>query len=190
MNKTLVVVLSVIVVLILMVGGYFVGTYNRLVVLDQEVQTKQAQVEVVLQRRFDLIPNLVASTKGVLTQEQKVFGDIAEARTRYSGTTSGSAQRVEASNELESALSRLLVIVENYPQLKSDQTVQALMDELSGTENRIAVERGRYNESASSYNVQVRQFPTNLFAGMLGFSVRPLFEAQDGAQNAPSVNLQ
>lgn len=190
MKKVLIYSLVGIIGISVVLGIYMIGLYNKLVVADQEVKNKWAQVEVVLQRRFDLIPNLVNSTKGVLTQEQKVFGDIAEARTRYSGAQAGSDEKVEAANQLESSLSRLLVIVENYPQLKSDQTVKALMDELAGTENRIAVERQRYNDAATAFNILVKRFPTNLFANMLGFGEKKLFEAVSGSDVAPEVNLQ
>jgi LemA protein len=190
MNKTLLVIVGVVVVLGLCVLGSAVTTYNSLVTLEQDVANKQAQVEVVLQRRFDLIPNLVNSTKGVLTQEQKVFGDIADARTRYAGTQAGTTDRVDAANQLESSLSRLLVIVENYPDLKSNQTVQDLMTELAGTENRISVERQRYNESVTTFNTKIKTFPTNLFAGMFGFKAKSLFEAVSAADTAPVVDLQ
>lgn len=187
MNKTLLFVLGGIVGLLLLVGVWVVGIYNNLVTLEQEVENKQGQVEVVLQRRFDLIPNLVNSTKGVLKQEQEIFTKLAEARSKYAGAT-GSA-KVGAANELESALSRLLVVVENYPTLKSDQTVKDLMTELAGSENRIAVERQRYNDSVTTFNKKVKLFPTNLIASMLGFDAKPLFEAADNADEAPTVEL-
>lgn len=189
MKKTLLVVFGVIVLLVAVVAIMAIGKYNQFVKLDQNVENQQAQVEVVLQRRFDLIPNLVESTKGVLKQEQKVFGDIAAARTKYGNAQSGSQEKVQAANELENSLSRLLVIVENYPELKSDQTVKSLMDELAGTENRIAVERRRYNDNATEYNSAIRTFPNSVFAGMFGFQKRPLFEAAQGADKAPQVNL-
>jgi LemA protein len=187
--KKLLVPLLIVGGIILVIGGYLVSTYNSLVVLDQEVSNKQAQVEVVLQRRFDLIPNLVNATKGFLTQEQKVFSDIADARTKYAGSASGSSEKLDAANQLESSLARLLVIVENYPTLKSDQTIRDLMTELAGTENRIAVERQRFNDTASGYNVKVRSFPTNILAGMFGFEKRTLFESTPGASVAPTVSL-
>jgi LemA protein len=168
---------------------YLVGLYNSLVGLNADVENKQAQVEVVLQRRFDLIPNLVNSTKGVLQQEQKVFSDIANARANYSGAKTGSEDKVKAANELETSLSRLLVIVESYPQLKSDQTVKDLMTELAGTENRISVERQRYNDTVTVYNKKVATFPTNIFSSMFGFGKKTLFEAVSGSEVAPTVNL-
>lgn len=187
--KYLLFVLLGIVGLGIVTGMWLMGNYNALVSLDEAVTTERAQVETQYQRRFDLIPGLVESTKGVLRQEQAVFGAIAEARTRYAGTESGSDERVEAAGQLDSALSRLLVIMENYPQLKSDQTVQGLMDELAGTENRIAVARGRYNETVRTYNVKIKRFPVNMIAGMFGFEGREMFESVDKADEAVKVDL-
>lgn len=189
MKKGLLIILAVIAGLILLVGGWFVGKYNAMVTGEQEVENKQAQVEVQLQRRYDLIPNLVNSVKGSMTQEQTVFGDIADARTRYAGATSGTSDKVEASNELESAIGRLLVIIENYPELKSNETVVGLMDELAGTENRVAVERRRYNDEVTTFNNLIKTFPNNLFAGLFGFEEKVRFEAAEGAETAPEVNL-
>lgn len=189
MKKGLLIILAVIAGLILLVGGWFVGKYNAMVTGEQEVENKQAQVEVQLQRRYDLIPNLVNSVKGSMTQEQTVFGDIADARTRYTGATSGTSDKVEASNELESAIGRLLVIIENYPELKSNETVVGLMDELAGTENRVAVERRRYNDEVTTFNNLIKTFPNNLFAGLFGFEEKVRFEAAEGAETAPEVNL-
>jgi LemA protein len=137
-----------------------------------------------------LIPGLVNATKSILKQEQKVFGDIAEARTHYAGTTSGTEERVEATNQMESALSRLMVIIENYPQLNSNQTVQALMDELAGTENRINIARERYNESVKVWNTKIKSFPTSLLIGTLfTFKERTLFQSEENANKAVQVNL-
>lgn len=166
-----------------------VGMYNNLVTMREGVDTQWSQVETQYQRRYDLIPNLTNSTKGYLAHEQQVFKDIADARTKYAGTTSGSSEQLAAQSDLEHALARLLVIIENYPDLKSDKTVQALMDELAGTENRITVARQRYNESARDYNVLVKKFPTNIFANMVGFEEKPLYEAREGADEAPEVDL-
>jgi LemA protein len=185
----IVLVLLVVVGLLCALGSYVVGEYNNLVKLSAETDKAFANVETVLQRRFDLIPNLVASVKGIMFQEQKVFSDIAEARTKYAGSPVASSERVQAANEVEGALSRLLVIMENYPELKSNQNVTALMDELAGTENRISVERQRFNEVVTSFNVKVKTFPINLFAGMLGFNEKTMFKATDGANVAPTVDL-
>jgi LemA protein len=167
----------------------FVGArYNSLIKQNEAVNAQWAQVESQYQRRFDLIPNLVNSVKGIMKQEQTVFNDIAQARTQYSGATTPD-QKAAAATQVESALGRLLVIMENYPQLRSVETVQSLMAELSGTENRISVERMRYNEMVRDYNVAVKTFPGSIIAGMFGFSPRTMFEAQEGAQTAPQVNL-
>ena len=181
--------IGVIVAAVLLVYGTFAGTYNRLVQSNQQVNAAQAEVETQLQRRFDLIPNLVESTKGVLTQERTVFGDIAKARTQYAGTQPGSPERVQAANQYEGAIGRLLVIVENYPVLRSSETVQGLMRDLAATENQVAFARRGYNTAVQSYNTMVQTFPTNLLAGTFGFHPRPYFQAQPGAEQAPRVDL-
>lgn len=173
---------------VLVLGLWLMGTYNSLVGLGQEVDNQWAQVETQYQRRFDLIPNLVESTKGFLTQEKEVFSNIAEARQGYAGANNDT-EKVAAANEMESALGRLLVIVENYPELKSNQTVQDLMVELAGTENRISVERKRYNDTVKGYNVKVKTFPTMVVANIFGYSQKPYFEAVETAETAPAVNL-
>ena len=184
-NKVLI---GVGVVLVLIIG-FFWSSYNNLVTANEGVTTQWQQVETQYQRRFDLIPNLVESVKGAMAQEQKVFGDLAEARTRYSGATTPD-EKAAAANQVEGALGRLLVVMENYPQLKSMETVQTLMAQLEGTENRISVERQRYNDKVNGYNVMVKRFPTNLMAGMFGFGERTYFESEKGAETAPKVNLQ
>ena len=181
--------IGVIVAAVLLVYGTFASTYNRLVQSNQQVNAAQAEVETQLQRRFDLIPNLVESTKGVLTQERTVFGDIAKARTQYAGTQPGSPERVQAANQYEGAIGRLLVIVENYPVLRSSETVQGLMRDLAATENQVAFARRGYNTAVQSYNTMVQTFPTNLLAGTFGFHPRPYFQAQPGAEQAPRVDL-
>jgi LemA protein len=174
--------------LVIVLGMWLMGSYNGLVQKDQAVTGQWAQVEASYQRRFDLIPNLVESTKGILEQEQAVFGQIAEARQGYAGAGT-QEEKVAAANQLEGALSRLLVIMENYPQLQSNTTVLALMDELAGTENRINVERRNYNDVTRDYNTHVRSFPTVIMANMFGFSSKPYFEAAAGAEQAPQVDL-
>ncbi len=169
-------------------GMWLMGTYNGLVGLGQQVDSQWAQVETQYQRRFDLIPNLVESTKGFLTQEQEVFSNIAEARQGYAGAGTAN-EKVAATNEMESALSRLLVIVENYPELKSNETVQDLMVELAGSENRVSVERKRYNDTVKGYNVKVKTFPTMMVASMFGYTEKPYFEAVEAAETAPAINL-
>lgn len=168
--------------------SFFVGSYNRFVALSQNIDGQWAQVETQYQRRLDLIPNLVNSVKGVLQQEQKVFGDIAAARTKYGGATTPDAKAAAAS-ELESALGRLLVVVENYPQLRSNETVARLMDELAGTENRISVERGRFNELVKQYNTEISQFPAVIMARLMGYQKRNFFQAAPTAAQPPAVDL-
>ncbi len=182
---------GVVVAIVILVVGVLAGTYNSLVTKSQAVDAQWAQVQTQYQRRFDLIPNLVESTKGFFKQEQDIYGKIAEARTRYAGAqSSGSTQdKVDAANNLESALGRLLVIVEQYPNVKSDATVARLMDELAGTENRISVERKRFNDSVRDYNTSLKKFPTVMIAGMFGFSEKKYFEAQSGAETAPQVKF-
>ncbi|MEK7604235.1 MAG: LemA family protein [Patescibacteria group bacterium] len=179
-----VILVGVLIVLALYVGG----KYNGLVRQDEGVSTAWAQVESQYQRRFDLIPNLVSSVQGAMAQEQSIFIALAEARTRYAGASTPDA-RAAAANQLEGSLARLLVVMENYPQLKSIDAVQGLMSELAGTENRVAVERMRYNEAVRGYNVSVKTFPGSLVAGMFGFDPRTMFEAKEGAEDAPKVNL-
>lgn len=162
--------------------------YNSFVKQNEAVDAQWAQVQSQYQRRFDLIPNLVNSVKGIMTQEQKVFSDIADARTKYSGAAT-TDEKAAAASQVETALGRLLVVMENYPQLRSVETVQSLMSELSGTENRIAVERMRFNEIVRDYNVSVKTFPGSLVATIFGFDARSMFEAQTGAENAPQVNI-
>lgn len=182
------VVIAMIVGIVLIIGIWFMTSYNRLVTLSTQADTQWSQVETQYQRRFDLIPNLVESVKAVLQQEQEVFGQIAEARTRYSGATSPD-DRAAAVNDLEQGLGRLLVVIENYPQLRSSETVQTLMTQIEGTENRISVERGRYNTAVQSYNLAVRRFPGSVMAGLFGFDERTAFEASQSADNAPKVQF-
>lgn len=172
-----------------MVLSFIAESYNSLVALRNEAQTQQAQIETQLQRRFDLVPNLVGSVKGAMKQEQAVFKAIADARTHYAGAPSGSPEKIQAGQQYEGALARLLVVMENYPQLKSIDTVQDLMVSLEGTENRISVARQRYNESVRDYNQARLSFPTNIIAGMFNFAALPLFQSTDGAGVPPKVEL-
>jgi len=156
---------------------------------EESVKAQWGQVENLLQRRSDLIPNLVETTKGFAQQEKDVFQSVADARARMAGAGTPSEKMAAASAE-SSALTRLLVVVENYPQLKSDQTFLRLQDELAGTENRIASERKRYNDRARDYNTTRRTFPNNLMASLFGFKEYPYFDAPDGAKTVPSVNFK
>jgi len=163
-------------------------SYNRFVGQEEGIKTQWAQVENQLQRRNDLIPNLVETTKGIAQQEKDVFGQIADSRAKMAGATTP-AQQIQAANEQGAALARLLVVVENYPQLRSSESFNRLMDELSGTENRIAVERMRYNERVQEYNTSRRQFPSNVTASLFGFKEYPLFNAPPAAEQVPKVNF-
>jgi LemA protein len=183
------VILGVIVLGVVVVGGTFVSKWNQLVTMDTDIKAKWAQVDNQLQRRNDLIPNLVETVKGFAAQEKSIMESIANARAKMAGAGSVS-DKIAASNELSSALGRLLVVVENYPQLKSNVTFTRLMDELAGTENRLSVERKRYNDSVQVYNVAVRQFPGNLIASMLGFKEQPFFEVPAAARQVPQVKFQ
>ena len=163
-------------------------SYNRFVSQEESIKTQWSQVENQLQRRNDLIPNLVETTKGIAQQEKDVFGQIADSRAKMAGAQTPE-QTIQAANEQSSALARLLVVVENYPQLRSSESFNRLMDELSGTENRIAVERMRYNERVQEYNTSRRQFPSNVTASLFGFKEYPLFNAPTAAEQVPKVNF-
>lgn len=184
MKKTLLIIL----IIVVLVGGFLWMTYNKLVTANATVDNKWAQVETQYQRRFDLIPNLVASVQGIMKQEQQVFKDISDARTKYAGAGTTN-EKATAATELEGSLARLLVVMENYPQLKSYENVQSLQVELAGTENRIAVERQRFNDSVTTMNIMIKRFPTNVIANMLGFTPKELFKVQEGTENAPKVEL-
>src|SRR5438309_6500850 len=173
----------------LAIGLMYVGRRNEMVVKNEAVEAQWHQVDVDLQRRADLIPNLVETVKGYAKQEQTVFGDIAKARSALlsAGTPS---EKIAANQQLDGALGRLLAIVENYPQLKSNENFLRLQDELAGTENRIAVERKRYNDTLQDYNTYIQQFPTTFFAGWAGFNVNDAyFTAAEGSRQVPKVNF-
>jgi len=172
----------------LLLAMWIYGTYNSLVNLDEEANKAFAQVDVVLQRRLDLIPNLVETVKGYAAHEQEVFTAVTEARARV-GQATTTEGRVAAENQLTGALSRLLLVAENYPQLKANENFLALQDELAGTENRIAVERRRYNEAATEYNKKIRRVPAAMIAGWFSFERRDLLEAPAEAKQAPKVSF-
>ena len=173
----------------LIFGGMYVGRRNQMVTKNEAVKAQWAQVDVVLQRRADLIPNLVETVKGIAAQEQTVFGDIAKARSALL-SAQGPADRIAANGQLDGALGRLLAIAENYPQLKSNENFLQLQDELAGTENRIAVERRRYNETLQDYNTYIGLFPNNIFAGWAGFTRNTAyFNAPEAAREVPKVQF-
>ena len=175
-------------VLVMAAIGLSGCSYNRFVGQEESIKAQWAQVENQLQRRNDLIPNLVETVKGFAQQERDVFGQIADSRAKLAGARTPE-QTIQAANEQSAALARLLVITENYPQLRSNESFNRLMDELSGTENRIAVERMRYNERVQEYNTSRRQFPANLTANVFGFKDYPLFNAPPEAERVPKVNF-
>jgi LemA protein len=188
MGKGLIVVI-VLALLALIVFGQYISVKNTLVTKNESVKAAWSQVDIVLQRRADLIPNLVETVKAYAKQEQTVFGDIAKARSALLQARSPS-EKIAANNQLDGAIGRLLVLVENYPQLKSNENFMRLQDELAGTENRIAVERKRYNDSLQDYNTYVQRFPASLFAGWAGFKVNDAyFKAAEGSREVPKVNF-
>ncbi len=187
--KAGIVILVVLLILAFVVGSAYVSRRNQMAIKREAVNAAWAQVDVVLQRRADLIPNLVQTVKGYAVQEQTVFGDIAAARAAMMGARTP-ADKIAANGQLDSALSRLMVIVENYPQLKSDQNFMRLQDELAGTENRIAVERKRYNDTVQDYNTYISLFPNSLVASFAGFARNDAyFKTEEGARQAPKVNF-
>ncbi|EIA18872.1 lemA protein [Listeria fleischmannii 1991] len=175
-------------IVVLVLGIPFITTYNSLNKKENEVDAQWANVESKLQRRYDLIPNLVNAVKGSMTQEKEVFGQIAEARTAVSKAGTQNEQ-IKAANQMDQAVTRLIATVENYPELKSSDNVTRLMDELAGSENRISVERDKYNDAVRAYNTKVKSAPTSFVAGMLGFEAKPYFKAVEGADKAPEVNF-
>jgi LemA protein len=187
--KAGVVVLVVVVVAALLFGGMYVSLRNQMVALNEQVKSNWAQVDVVLERRADLIPNLVETVKGYAAQEQTVFDDIAKARAALLGAQTPGG-KIAANGQLDGALGRLLALVENYPQLKSNENFLRLQDELSGTENRIAVERKRYDDSIQSYNTYISLFPNNVVASLSGFKRNDAyFAAPEASRQVPKVQF-
>jgi LemA protein len=187
-QKTGLIVIGVIVLALIVPLLYLKGTYNSLVRMDEGVKGAWAQVENQLQRRYDLIPNYVETVKGYAKHEKEVFVQVTEARSRVAGAGS-IPDKIGANNALSSALSRLLVVVERYPALKANANFIRLQDELAGTENRIAVERRRFNETVKAFNTEIRSFPTNLIAGLMGFEKAAFFEVPKERQEAPQVKF-
>jgi len=184
MNKPLIIV--GIIVLFLIFGT--TGSYNKFVTREEGVDAQWANIETVLQRRFDLIPNLVNTVKGFAKHEKELFTNVTRLRSQWASAGTAN-EKVGVANEMQGALGRLMLVAENYPQLKSNQNFLALQEELSGTENRISVERRRYNESVQSYNIAIRRFPGRLLAGLFGFEKRTAFEAVPEAAEAPVVEF-
>src|ERR1700737_3489634 len=185
--KVLIILIVLLLIVVLVCAGSYIGAKNQMVTKNEAIKAAWAEVDVVLQRRADLIPNLVETVKGFAKQEQKVFGDIANARSSLLSASSPT-DKIAANQRLDGALGRLLAIVENYPQLKSNENFLRLQDELAGTENRIAVERRKYNETVQRYNTDIELFPNNIAASMFGFQRNDAyFKTEAGARNAPKV---
>jgi LemA protein len=177
-----------VVILGIVIGSWYVRSRNQVITLDEDINGAWAEIDNQLQRRSDLIPNLVETVKGFAAHEEKVFADIANARAKLAGAGSV-AETAEGYNEMQGALARLLVVVENYPNLKSNENFIQLQDELAGTENRIAVARKRYNDKVKAYNTRIRTFPGSTIAGSMGFEKRDYFEIDESAKIAPKVNF-
>lgn len=191
MNKAGWIILGVIILLIVMIASAFIGTFNSLQLMDENVNAKWAQVENQLKRRNDLIPNLVATVKGYAAHEKEVFTNIANARAKLGGAMSKNDMKgiQQGNNELTGALSRLLLVVERYPELKADKQFMNLQDELAGTENRLSVARKDYNESVQGLNARIRMFPTSIIAGIVGIKAREYFEISEAEKKAPEVKF-
>ena len=187
--KAVLIVLVVLIIIALLCGGSFISRRNQMAIKREAVNASWAQVDVVLQRRADLIPNLVETVKGFASHETEVFSDIAKAREGYMNATNPT-DKIAANSQLEASLAKVLVLTENYPQLKSNENFMRLQDELAGTENRIAVERRRYNETVQDYNTFIALFPNSLVASMGGFARNDAyFKTEPGARQAPKVNF-
>ena len=187
MKKSTISIIVVIVILIAIIAG-LVSSYNGVVSLSEEVDNKFATIDTMLQRRADLIPNLVNTVKGYTNQEQAVIDSVTDARAKLAGANSVE-EKANADQELTSALNNLLVVVENYPDLKSSQNFINLSDELAGTENRIATARKDYNDAVKEYNTKIKRFPTNIVSGMFGYGEKEYFQASEGSEEVPTVDF-
>ncbi|MFA7398791.1 MAG: LemA family protein [Candidatus Bathyarchaeia archaeon] len=181
-------IIWIIVGVVILLVAWVWTSYNRLVTMSEQVDGQWAQVEVQYQRRFDLIPNLVEAVKGAMSQEESIFGDLAAARQNYAGANTVNA-KAEAASQLEGALGRLLAIMENYPELKSIESVQTLMAQLEGTENRVSVERTRFNDGVRNYNIVIKRFPMKLIASSFSYFEKAYFEVSEIAAEAPKVDF-
>ena len=187
MKKSTIVIIVVVVILVAIIAG-LVSNYNGVVSLSEEVDNKFATIDTMLQRRADLIPNLVNTVKGYTNQEQAVIDSVTDARAKLAGANSV-GEKANADQELSTALSNLLVVVENYPDLKSSQNFINLSDELAGTENRIATARKDYNDAVKEYNTKKKRFPTNIVSGMFGYGEKEYFQASEGSEEVPTVDF-
>ncbi len=191
LGKTLLVVLGVLAFFVLIVVVWFIATYNSLVEADQDVNAKWSQVENQYQRRYDLVPELVETVKGYATHEREVFEEVTRARSQWAAakSTGSTDQQMKATADLESSISRLLLVAENYPNLKASDNFMALQAQLEGTENRVAVARMDYNNAVQGYNTKIKKIPTSIVAGIYRYEDKPFFEAEKGAEKAPKVNF-
>lgn len=187
-GKTLLVLLGVIAFFVLILVVWYIGTYNSLVSSDQTVNAAWSQVENQYQRRADLIPNLVKTVQAYATHEATVFEEVTKARSQWTGAKT-TDEKMKAAGEMDSALSRLMVVVEAYPDLKASEGYTTLQAQLEGTENRIATERMRYNDAVREYNTKIKTIPTSIVADIYGYKAKPFFEADTGAEKAPSINF-
>lgn len=187
MKKSTIVIIVVVVILVAIIAG-LVSNYNGVISLSEEVDNKFATIDTMLQRRADLIPNLVNTVKGYTNQEQAVIDSVTDARAKLAGANSV-GEKANADQELSTALSNLLVVVENYPDLKSSQNFINLSDELAGTENRIATARKDYNDAVKEYNTKIKRFPTNIVSGMFGYGEKEYFQASEGSEEVPTVDF-
>ncbi len=187
MKKSTIAIIVVVVLLIIVIAG-LASSYNGVVALSEDVDNKFATIDTMLQRRADLIPNLVNTVKGYTNQEQSVIDSVTDARAKLAGATSVE-DKANADQDLTRALNNLLVVVENYPDLKSSQNFINLSDELAGTENRIATARKDYNDAVRTYNTKIKRFPTNIISGMFGFDEREYFQATEGSEEVPTVDF-
>jgi LemA protein len=187
LNTTLI-VLGAIGILVLILVLWFVGTYNGLITLSNTVEEKWAQVENQYQRRADLIPNLVNTVKGYASHEEKLFTEVTKLRSQWAGAATRE-EKIGVARGMDSAISRLLLVAENYPELKASENFLALQAQLEGTENRIAVERKRYNEAVKIYNIRIKRIPTVFIANILGYEKKAYFEAEAGAEEVPEVTF-
>jgi LemA protein len=185
----IIIVIAVVVVFLIIIGGWYVGTRNTLVTLEEGINGAWSEIDNQLKRRSDLIPNLVSTVKGYAAQEKEIFIQIAEARAKLAGAQTV-PETAQSYNQLQSALGRLLVIVERYPELKSNVNFIRLQDELAGTENRIAVARKRYNDSVRIFNTKIRRFPASIVANRMGFEKKEYFEIEEGAREVPEVDFE
>jgi LemA protein len=188
MNKTLIIIIAAVLIILLLPVGCYFKYNNQFVALEENVNRAWANVETVLQRRFDLIPNLVNTVKGFAAQEKEIFTEVTRLRSQWASAGSTN-EKVATANQMQGALGRLMLVAENYPQLKSNQNFLALQDELAGTENRISVERQRYNEAVQFYNTRIRMMPGRFWAGLMGFERKEPFEAAPEAQQVPQVQF-